>query len=98
MWRRRRIGRTALDIEHPKDASPRASRGRGAESEAYVSELYHSRRTQVRTRRHRRQPSAGRFMEQLENRQLMSLTVDLRLPGGGKSATVKIGEGFPEFG
>ena len=29
-------------------------------------------------------------LESLENRQLMSLTVDLRLPGGAKSASVGI--------
>jgi len=52
-----------------------------------VNELYHTRRTPVRTRR-RRQPGGTQFIEQLENRQLMSLTVDLRLPGGAKSASV----------
>ena len=49
-----------------------------------MSELYHSRRIPVR-----RKPRAGQqFIEKLENRQLMSLTVDLRLPGGGKAASV----------
>jgi uncharacterized protein (DUF2141 family) len=51
-----------------------------------VSELYHSRQNpSVRRRPHH---SGGPLVETLENRQLMSLTIDLRLPGGGKSATV----------
>jgi len=49
-----------------------------------VSELYHSRKNPVR----RSKRSSGGFVETLENRQLMSLTVDLRIPGGAKSATV----------
>ena len=51
-----------------------------------MSELYHSR--QNPSVRRRPKNSGGPLVETLENRQLMSLTVDLRLPGGGKSATV----------
>jgi hypothetical protein len=49
-----------------------------------VSELFNNRQN----RRRPRISAPGQFVETLENRQLMSLTVDLRLPGGAKSATV----------
>ena len=52
-----------------------------------MSELYHSHRNRVRRRKAR--PWTGdQYVETLENRKLMSVTLDLRLPGGGKSATV----------
>jgi hypothetical protein len=41
----------------------------------------------------RRLPSATPLFEQLENRQLLALTVDVRLPGGGKTQEVtKVGD------
>ena len=56
-----------------------------------VSELFHSSAPRVHRPSRRRRPAAAvgsQFVETLENRKLMSVTLDLRLPGGGKSATV----------